>query len=278
MYKNRRLLIAGIHHKERAIAPVFEQGLQVRCFTNPGYNTDLLGTFSGETVRTGDPLETVRRKCLEAMDISGFDLGIASEGSFGPHPTLWFVPADEELLIFIDRRYGLEITARVVSTTTNFDATVVDTEEALLQFATKAQFPSHGLILRATKDGEQQLYKGITDIRELTDKYHHLRAHGGQISVETDMRAHVNPSRMQVMGQAAEQLLSKVLSCCPNCAMPGFEVTDVLPGLPCELCQQASPLPLSHLLQCKHCHYLEEKLYPQGIRLADPRWCQHCNP
>lgn len=278
MYKDRRLLIAGIHGKEQVIAPVFERGLQVHCFTDTAYNTDLLGTFSGEIERVGDPLETVRRKCLEAMDISGCDLGIASEGSFGPHPELWFVAADEELLMFIDHRYGLEITARVVSTTTNFDTAVVDTEEALLQFAAKAQFPSHGLILRTTKDRRQHLYKGITDQQELIDKFHQLLTYGGEVSVETDMRAHLNPSRMQVIGQAAEQLLLKVLSHCPNCDMPGFDVTDVLPGLPCALCNQATPLTISHLMQCKHCQHLEEKPYPQGDRLADPRWCPHCNP
>jgi hypothetical protein len=278
MYKNRRLLIAGIHRKETVIAPVFEQGLQVSCFTNSDYNTDLLGTFSGEIERVGDPLETVRRKCLEAMDASGADLGIASEGSFGPHPSLWFVAADEELMIFMDRRYGLEITARAVSTDTNFDAAIVDSEESLLQFAAKARFPSHGLILRAEKDGERQLYKGITDAKELTDKFHHLLAYGRPVAVETDMRAHFNPSRMQVIRQAAEQLLSKVLSRCPSCAMPGFDVTDVLPGLPCELCGQPTAMTISHLLQCKHCRHLVEKPFPQGYKTADPRWCQYCNP
>lgn len=278
MYKNRRLLIAGIHRKEQVIAPVFERGLQVSCFTNPDYNTDLLGTFSGEIVRAGDPLEIVRRKCNEAMDVSGADLGIASEGSFGPHPTLWFAAADEELLIFIDRRYALEITARVVSTDTNFTAATVDTEEALLQLAAKARFPSHGLILRAEKNGRQQLYKGITDTRALLDKFHQLRAHGGQVSVETDMRAHLNPSRMQVIGEAAEKLLAKVLSACPVCGIPGFDVTDVLPGLPCELCGQPSSMTLSHLLQCRHCKHLEERPFPQGNKTADPRWCPYCNP
>lgn len=278
MYKNRRLLIAGIHGKETVIAPVFERGLQVSCFTNPGYNTDLLGTFSGEIERVGDPLETVRRKCLEAMDASGADLGIASEGSFGPHPSLWFVAADEELMIFMDRRYVLEITARAMSTDTNFDAAVVDSEEALLQFAAKARFPSHGLILRAEKDGQEKLCKGITDAQELSAKFHHLRTYGGPVAVETDMRAHVNPSRMQVIRQAAEQLLSKVLSCCPSCAMPGFEVTDILPGLPCELCGQPTAMTISHLLQCKHCQHLVEKPFPQGNKVAEPRWCQHCNP
>ena len=40
--------------------------------------------------------------------------------------------------------------------------------------------------------------------------------------VETDMRAHANPKRMSVIGEAAEDLVKKLRSICPQCHLPGF--------------------------------------------------------
>lgn len=31
-------------------------------------------------------------------------LGIASEGSFGPHPSMFFISADDEFLIYMDKK------------------------------------------------------------------------------------------------------------------------------------------------------------------------------
>jgi hypothetical protein len=44
--------------------------------------------------------------------------------------------------------------------------------------------------------------------------------------VETDMRAMYNPSRMTVIQNATKKLVEKINSCCPNCNIPGFGITD----------------------------------------------------
>jgi hypothetical protein len=104
LFNDRRLLIATKHKKERVIAPLLEKNLGVICFTNDSFDTDALGTFSGEVERELDPITTVRKKCLLAMEASDCDLGVASEGSFGAHPSIFFASANDEFLIFIDKK------------------------------------------------------------------------------------------------------------------------------------------------------------------------------
>ena len=80
MFENRKLLIATKHGKEQVIAPLVEQALGVSCFVTTKFDTDTLGTFSGEVPRKEDALSTLRNKCLLAMEKNGCELGIANEG------------------------------------------------------------------------------------------------------------------------------------------------------------------------------------------------------
>jgi hypothetical protein len=101
MFKGRNLIIATKHSKEKVIAPIVEKELGVKCFVSLDLDTDLLGTFTGEIERKDDPVTSARNKCLMSMELTNCDLAIASEGSFGPHPTLYFIPADDEILVFV---------------------------------------------------------------------------------------------------------------------------------------------------------------------------------
>ena len=103
LFKNRKLVIATKHKKETVIAPLLEKYLGVHCFVPNDFDTDTLGTFTGEVERKGNALETVRQKCLLAMEQTNCDLGIASEGSFGPHPTIFIAHADDEFLLLLDK-------------------------------------------------------------------------------------------------------------------------------------------------------------------------------
>lgn len=62
-----------------------------------------------------------------AMELANCDLAVASEGSFGPHPTIYFVHADDEFLLFIDKKNDLEIIVRELSTVTNFNGSEIKT-------------------------------------------------------------------------------------------------------------------------------------------------------
>lgn len=278
MFEGRKLVIATKHKKEMVIAPVLEEKLGVNCFVSLSFDTDVLGTFTGEIERELDPLSTARKKCLMAMEMTGCDLGIASEGSFGGHPSLYFVSADDEFLLFIDQKNHLEIIARELSTETNFNGKVIQTEKDLLEFAEKVNFPSHGIILRASKTEREHIFKGIVDKTELITVFQHLKATGPSVYAETDMRALYNPTRMKVIETATHKLVNKILSCCPQCNMPGFGITDSKKGLPCSLCGSPTNSTLSYIYQCHVCKFEKEEMYPNNKTFEEPGFCDVCNP
>ena len=278
MFQDRKLIIATKHEKEKVIAPLLEKALGVSCFIDGNFDTDLLGTFTGEIERELDPLATARRKCLMAMELNNCDLAVASEGSFGPHPSMFFASADDEFLIFIDKKNSLEIIERELSTATNFSGKEIKTEAELMKFADSVKFPSHGLILRKAKDEYNGIIKGITDTDRLKEGFNKLLHEFKSVYVETDMRALYNPSRMKVIEAATQKLVTKLNSLCPQCSTPGFGITDVKKGLECSLCGSPTNSTLSHIYVCQHCQYTKEELYPNKKTTEDPMYCDYCNP
>lgn len=278
MFQGRNLVIATKHQKEKVIAPLMEVSLGVKCVVVHSFDTDELGTFTGEVERKDDPITTARKKCLRAMELSGCDLAIASEGSFGPHPLLFFVPADDELLIFIDKKNDLEILERELTTETNFNGQEIKTESELSDFAREAKFPTHGLIIRKAKDDFTEITKGITNWEQLRINFRRLLEKFGVVYVETDMRAMYNPSRMDAIEKATQKLIEKINSCCPECKTPGFGITTVRQGLPCGECGFPTRSTLSHIYLCKKCSFTIEKMFPYEKCSEDPAQCDRCNP
>lgn len=278
MFQNRKLVIATKHQKEQVIAPILEKELGVLCFTDETFDTDTLGTFTGEIERTLDPISAAREKCLRAMEMNKCDLGVASEGSFAPHPSLFFINADDEFLIFIDKKNNLEIIARELSTETNFNGKQLTTETELLDFATSIGFPTHGLILRKTKDDVSEIYKGITNLEILKKTFQRLQHQYQSAYAETDMRAIYNPTRMKVIKKATIKLVEKIKSTCPECHTPGFGITQAKKGLTCSLCGSPTNSTLSYTYQCQRCNYTKEEMYPNKKTTEDPMYCDYCNP
>jgi hypothetical protein len=277
-FEGRQLVIASMHQKEQVLQPLLEAELKVKVLIANGLNTDLLGTFSGEVARIADPLTTARKKCELAMELTGCDLALASEGSFGPHPAAFFLPANEEWLLLVDRKNNLEIHARHLSLETNFSGQEFQNLEELDAFARKVGFPGHGLILRKSKEELDGMLKGITDPEQLRTVAVQLLESQESGYVETDMRAMLNPSRMQVIGETAQLLLQKLNFFCPSCQFPGFSVTWAEPGLPCSLCGTPGSAALAHLFVCSQCRHEEKVSFPHGKKTEDPQYCQVCNP
>ena len=278
MFKGRNLIIATKHGKENVITPILEKELGVKCFVDSGLDTDQLGTFTGEVERKEDPVTTARNKCFMAMELTNCDLAIASEGSFGQHPSIFFIPADDEMLIFIDKKNGLEIIARELSSQTNFNGSEIQTEENLLEFAARSYFPSHGLILRKSKNEFGDIVKGITNKEQLIKVFYSLIEKFGTAYIETDMRAMYNPTRMKVIESAVKKLSKKIKALCPVCNMPGFGITDAKEGLPCELCNFPTRSTISYIYSCQKCNYKKDEKYPKGKQTENPMYCDICNP
>lgn len=278
MFAGRNLLIASKHYKERVIAPLVVEKLGIKDVIITDFDTDSLGTFSGEIIRKEDPITTVKNKCLKAMELSKYDLAIANEGSFGAHPTFFFCPADEEFIILIDKKNNLEIIERVISTETNFNANTITSEEELFAFCEKAQFPSHAVILRPAENDYRQIYKGIQDKNTLMEAFKQLLSSYSKVYIETDMRAHMNPSRMKVIAEVTQKLIQKIQSICPNCSTPGFGISDAKVGLPCKQCHLPTKSTLSYTYTCLACGHQKEKKYPHAKTWEDPMYCDFCNP
>ncbi len=278
LFAGRTLIIATKHHKEKIIAPLFEKAFGLECFTPENFDTDLLGTFTGEIERKDDPIITLRNKCLQAMELSNCDLGIASEGSFGSHPNIPFVNADDEFLIFIDKKNDLEIIERELSITTNFNGIEVRTEQELIEFANRIKFPSHAIIIQKASGDISEIIKGITNWDLLKDSFQTFKMQYGTAYVMTDMRALYNPTRMEVIKIAAEKLVKKIKSFCPNCQTPGFGITEAKRGLPCEQCGLPTRSTLSYIYVCKKCSFSKEDKFPNQRQFEEPTFCDFCNP
>jgi hypothetical protein len=278
VFYGRQAVIATMHGKEKVIAPVLEAGLGIKCEVPANFDTDRYGTFSGETERNGSPLNTVRQKCLDAMEKYGVNIGIASEGSFGPHPSMFFAHANEEILMFIDKRNDLEVVVKELSTDTNFNGRLIEQIDSLIEFANLVHFPSHALILKTGPNKLEGMVKGITDRVKLMEDAEEMLNHFGSLYVETDMRAHFNPSRMKVIAKTAQKLLETLQKLCPQCNTPGFTVQDVRRGLPCLQCKLPTKSVQTLLHICKKCSYTQEQWYPHGKKFEQPDYCDYCNP
>lgn len=278
LLSNRKLLVATKHGKEKVIGPLFEEAFGVSYFTSTEFDTDILGTFSGEIPRKDDALTTLKKKCLLAMEKNNCDLVIASEGSFGAHPLVYFASANEELMMLIDAKNDIEIVVRELSMETNFNASTIFHEANLLEFAKKVQFPSHALILKPAENNYSKVIKGINDLKQLKKHFCEFINEFGSVYVETDMRANFNPTRMKVIEKTASKLLKAFQSLCPQCNTPGFVISKAIPGLPCSWCNTPTNSTLSYWYCCKKCGFSKERFYPHKKTKEDPTYCNLCNP
>lgn len=275
LFANRVAILATMHRKEQAIAPLLEAQLSLTVTVPPGFNTDGFGTFTGEVKRPADQLATARLKAEAALEHTQETLAIASEGSFGPHPHIPFVPCDRELVVLLDRQHGLEIVGECVSTNTNYRQQAVRSVQDAVAFAATVDFPSHGLIVRAN---DTVIAKGITTEDGLATAVDTALGQAGRVQVETDMRALYNPTRMGVIAQATTHLLEIIANTCPACGCPGFREVKRWPGLPCGLC--GTPTLLTRLVryQCQRCDYQQDQPPVHQAPTADPGECPYCNP
>lgn len=278
MFQGRKLIIATKHQKEKIIAPILEQVIDVEALLVENFDSDLFGTFSGEIKRIEDALSTARNKCNHALAISGHDLAIASEGSFGAHPSLFFSIANEEIVLLVDKKNKCEFFERVISFQTNSNAASINSIEALKQFAKKAMFPSHGLILRKEKEDYSRVESVISSWKKLYRVYDSFKKEKDTVWVETDMRAHVNPTRNEVIKQVVLKLADRLQNKCPKCDFPGFGHTKSVAGLPCQICSKPTQSILNHQHSCSSCHHAVAFYYPNNKKREDPMYCDYCNP
>lgn len=277
-FAGRSIVVATMHGKQRVIQPLLKQYLNIERVIVPNFDTDQFGTFSGEIERTFDAVITLRNKILQGLKVTGETLGIGNEGSFGAHPRAPVLHADQELVMLIDLEHKIEIVESLISTETMHDQKVIQCADDLISFAESIEFPKHGIVMKQI-DHEKvlALTKGIVSWKSLHEVFNTYSSSRATVMVETDMRAHMNPTRMNVIARATELLMMKVSALCPNCQWPGFGVVEVKSGLICRQCRVPTDLPLLDIYRCLKCGFADEMQAGNG-KLADPQYCDNCNP
>lgn len=281
-YFNKVAVLTTMHGKEQVIAPVIKKGLGLLVHLATGVNTDRFGTFSRDIDRIGSQLDAARAKIAAGFEYAPLArVGLASEGSFGPHPFIPFLALGRELIVLIDRDTGLELIGYDASPATNYGHVVVSNPEDALKFAERAQFPAHGLIVMGC-DGEKPaperaLIKDIADRATLASAVRRAIEICGSAFIEADMRAHRNPTRMAAIERAARDLVGRYLSKCPSCAWPGFDVTERVAGLACAWCGEPTQVIRAEVLSCAQCAHRLERPATTEVT-ADPGRCKNCNP
>lgn len=266
--------IATKHEKQRQFGPPLAElvGLDVIV---ADVDTDLLGTFSGDVARQGSPLATVRRKAQWAIERTGARFGLASEGSFGPHPEAPFVAVGVEVAICLDARDGLEVVEQLVAAT-NLAHVDIGELPVPAAFLDAAGFPDHALVVSPSA-GAPPTAKGLVHLDDVERAVTTCLDHGGRAHVQTDMRAHVNPTRQQALAELADRLGRRAASCCPRCGAPGWGVVVTETGLPCEWCARPTPLVACDVFGCARAGCEEWNRAPRAD-LAPAGECPACNP
>lgn len=273
--------LATRHGKAAVIAPALAP-LGLAVVEAPRVDTDAFGTFTRERPRPGHARDAARAKARAALAaVPDAPYALASEGSFGPHPAAPFAPAGAELVLLLDARAGDEWWGEDVTLETTHAHADVRTVDEARAFAARARFPSHAVVVVAPEgaaDGSDAVVaKGLADDAALEAAVRAALARWGGARLESDLRAHLNPTRMRAVARAAADLAARLASHCPRCARPGWWRAGRLPGLPCAWCGTPTAVPRAEVWRCAGCALEEARPLGDGAG-ADPGACPACNP
>ena len=237
-----------------------------------GFDTDTLGTFTGETARSGNQLEAATAKAKMAARLAGVRFGLGSEGSFGPDPHVGLSPWGRELLVWWDAQAQRAVFAVVQGPQTNYAQVTVSNLQQAQDFATQVGFPAHGIIVG--KPGEIVFSKNCDTLARLVQQVEQ-GLHAGPLWLETDMRAHRNPTRMGQIAQCAQQLASLLQRHCPACNAPGFGEETPIAGAVCESCALPTAALRAKRVQCNACGHAQVIELQASVPASR---CERCNP
>lgn len=273
IYANQKVIIATKHHKEKVIGPILKKSLGCIIETS-SFDTDTLGTFTGEVPRLHEAQKTCEIKAHQAAKLENALLAIASEGSFGPHPLIPMIPQAHEIMVFIDKKHDLTITEHLYSQKTNYLTQTIYPETPLEPLLKTVKFPSHALCIQTSSE----IYKGIQSYDALYKILNQSFQHDKSVFLSTDMRAMMNPTRMEVIEELTQKLVMRIQSTCPECSIPGFGIQKVDGYLPCAYCKTDSRTYAFEIWGCCKCDYHEKRPRKDGKTAIDPQFCDKCNP
>jgi hypothetical protein len=281
-YEGKMCAFGTMHGKDRMVAQVFDSALCLEVVVPAEVDTDQFGTFTGEIARLGSMEEIAIAKARMAMKQTGLKVGLGSEGSYGPHPHIPFIPVGLEMMVLVDDERGYIIREHIVDDRPVFGHRIAADISELAAFLIENKFPSHSVIVRpnVVSSGKASIHKGISNASQLAAlvKECAYSSEDGKAFVQTDMRAHRNPTRMATIRRLAEKLAARISQNCPRCSSPGYGQIGIESGLACQSCSQPTDNVRYQVYGCSFCAHLEYRPRDDGRTHADPAQCQHCNP
>ena len=277
VYRGSTVALLTQHGKEKVVTPLLASAIGCQVVQVTGFDTDRLGTFTRDIPRSGTQIEAARKKARIGMGLANLPLGLASEGSFGPDPFTGMFSLNVEMIVWIDDTLGIEVVG-VASGKTNFSHLLTANWEQAETFARTTGFPEHGLVVRPRHEDDPRIRKGIADWETLrvTFRWACGEADNGCAFLETDVRAHMNPMRMEIIAQATGDLARKLCTPCPACNTPGFQIVERVPGLPCEDCGAPTREARADIHRCVRCGHQVTLERPE--KAAPAGRCGWCNP
>jgi hypothetical protein len=259
------------HGKEDAVKlPLQQAGFAVH--TVSGFDTDTLGTFTGETARAGSQVDAATTKARLATEISGERYGLGSEGSFGPDPYIGLSGWGREVLVWWDVQDQRAVFALAQGAATNYAQTTISDWGQAQAFAREAGYPAHGVVVG--KPGSAVFSKDCKDWPDLEQTVR-FGLEKGPVWLETDMRAHRNPMRRAMIAQCAQEL-SRLLQCaCPSCSTLGFGEDTPLNGAICESCGGVTSAVRARKTRCNVCGHTATVVLQATVAASR---CERCNP
>ena len=277
LYRGRTIAFGTMHGKQHQVLAAFASILGAHVHAPPGLDTDQFGTFTGDVTRTLTPIEAARAKAHLATEALGVATGLASEASYGPIPGLP-VAGHQELLLFIDDELGIDVLEGEQAVLTlpapRRATTLADIEPDLARY----EFPTQALVVRPAAGPARYLRKGIQTHQNLANAILAAAAQSedDHALVEADLRAHHNPERRLVLTRLGERLARRLATRCPGCGCPGYGRTSTVAGQECSACGAPTHLIRADVHTCPRCPTTHTQARPPT--LADPKWCDYCNP
>ena len=270
----KRALLVTKHGKHHLLAPVFgESGWNLEVM---GADTDSLGTFSGDVPRRHSPLETARRKALLGVEQGDAPWLASSEGSVG---SAWpGVVDDVELVALVSRDARTVVVGRAVGyglRVVQFKVESNTTEGEIIRRCADADLPRHHLLV-ATSDHRDAAIGALAHVEEVLGACQRLARPHTTLTVQTDLRAHLCPSRQSVIIEAARDLMIRMSQECPKCSAAGFGEEESISGRPCAECGSPTDDAIAQRWVCPTCRFEEDRLVK--VKVADPSHCSWCNP
>lgn len=271
------------HHKRQYIQASLSAALDWQILELSDFDTDLLGTFSGEVERIESPESCAIQKAQRALAFEDVSLGLGSEGSFSPDQ--WgMMTINQELLACVDRNNKV-LAIGIASQPVHVENCLVKVSELAAKDTEIESFiaslPSGQGVIIAELDEEKQVIKakkGLTDSQQIHSALAEIAANpsGSLLELSYDLRAMQCPQRQQTIAAAATDLAGRLKALCPQCQSPNFVAKRTVSGLPCELCHQPTGQTIANINHCDHCGFEQQEAVAHAS--ASAVHCPFCNP